>query len=270
METMLMNYGEVSVSKAGFKNPRGTIDAAEVAELADDIADRGLLQNLLVWRTEVEGRVLHVLLDGHRRYEAISRLASEDRLKSQEVAVDVFEGTLLEARMAALATHLHHRDLSSYDVAVALEDLLTEGLTQRELGSKIKKSQPWISRVLCTYKKASPELKEVWMKSGMPLEAVIDIADLPENEQALAITDQKALRASGKRKDKGKARARIKTGNQRVATKIITKMVMLGESAKIESPYVRGMMDFAKFAQGTLGVAEFGKDWQEHLTRANA
>jgi transcriptional regulator with XRE-family HTH domain len=60
-------------------NPRKTIDPAALAELADSIASRGLLQNLVVRAVDGVGGLFEVVA-GERRYRAIKQLIRERRL----------------------------------------------------------------------------------------------------------------------------------------------------------------------------------------------
>lgn len=268
METL--NYTEIVTGRGGFTNPRGVLGADGIKLLADDIEARGVLQNLVVWRTEVEGKVLNVLLDGHRRYEAICLLASEDRLENPNVPVKVEEGSLLDAKMIAVATHVHHEALSTFDTARALADLVSSGATQKELATKLRKSQPWISRVMGAYNKANAALKAAWQDCDIPLDTVMDISALPEDEQKAAVAEQKSLRASGKRKDYGKARLKGKRNDiQRMPGKLITKMIMMGDGAPEKARYVRGFTDALKVTQGTLGIGELSHEWMEFVSSKN-
>lgn len=121
--------------------PRHTFDEETLAELAASIAEKGILQPLIVTpRTDGDG---WELVSGERRWRAAQRAG----LSAVPVLVrDVDEREMLEL---ALIENLQREDLDPIDEAAGYRQLLDEfGLTQAELAGRVGKSRPAVSNAL--------------------------------------------------------------------------------------------------------------------------
>ena len=95
----------------------------KIPELVEDIRQRGLLENLVVWHKRAkrepfklpDGREVwdrYILIAGHRRHEAIRIIREEDPSAFDNVPVTLFEGNEIDARYAMLAENLGRDDLT--------------------------------------------------------------------------------------------------------------------------------------------------------------
>lgn len=121
--------------------PRHTFDEQAIEELAASIAEKGILQPLIVTpRRDAEG---WELISGERRWRAAQRAG----LAAVPVIVrEVDEREMLEL---ALVENLQREDLDPIDEADGYSQLLEEfGLTQAELARRVGKSRPAVSNAL--------------------------------------------------------------------------------------------------------------------------
>jgi ParB family chromosome partitioning protein len=119
--------------------PRQTFSKESLQELSDSIKTHGILQPVIVKKTD-EG---FMLLAGERRLRA-SKLAGLDTIKAiiTDIEFDKF-------RELALIENIQREDLNPLEVALSLKNLIEEhNLTHEELASKVKKSRAQITNTL--------------------------------------------------------------------------------------------------------------------------
>ncbi|MBE6767893.1 MAG: ParB/RepB/Spo0J family partition protein [Ruminococcaceae bacterium] len=120
--------------------PRKQFDEEALAELADSIAQHGVIQPLLV-RPLADGT--YQLVAGERRWRA-SRMAG-----LTEVPVTVREMTDKEAAQLALIENLQREDLNPMEEANGYRTLMeTYALTQEETARVVNKSRPAVANAL--------------------------------------------------------------------------------------------------------------------------
>ncbi len=120
--------------------PRKQFDEEALAELADSIAQHGVIQPLLV-RPLADGT--YQLVAGERRWRA-SRMAG-----LTEVPVTVREMTDKEAAQLALIENLQREDLNPMEEANGYRTLMeTYELTQEETARVVNKSRPAVANAL--------------------------------------------------------------------------------------------------------------------------
>lgn len=120
--------------------PRKDFDEKALSELADSIAQHGIIQPLLV-RPLSDGA--YQLVAGERRWRA-ARLAG-----LTDVPVVVRELSDSETMEIALIENLQREDLNPIEEALGLKLLIdTYGLTQEECASRVGKSRPAIANSL--------------------------------------------------------------------------------------------------------------------------
>lgn len=119
--------------------PRWNVNDSELRELANSIAESGLIQPIAVVPFEGHFR----LIAGNRRLHAC-----RDMLGWEEIEAVVHEQSLSEED-ATTVENLHRRDLDPIEEAVLFGTRLNEeGLTQTELGKRIGKSRSYIAKRL--------------------------------------------------------------------------------------------------------------------------
>lgn len=120
--------------------PRKFFDEDALAELADSIAQHGVLQPLLV-RPLADGT--YQLVAGERRWRASRRAGLS------EVPVVVREMTEKEAAQLALIENLQREDLNPMEEANGYRTLMeTYALTQEETAKVVNKSRPAVANAL--------------------------------------------------------------------------------------------------------------------------
>ncbi len=120
--------------------PRKQFDEEALGELADSIAQHGVLQPLLV-RPMPDGS--YQLVAGERRWRA-SRLAG-----LAEVPVVVRDMTEQEAAELALIENLQREDLNPMEEALGYQTLMEGyGMTQEQTAQAVNKSRPAVANAL--------------------------------------------------------------------------------------------------------------------------
>ena len=130
--------------------PRQEMDESALQELADSIAQRGILQPLLVRPTP--GRPDHYqIIAGERRWRAAQRVALH------EVPVLVRPLSDSDAMAAGLVENLQREDLNAIEEAEGYKRLLEEfSLSQDKLGEAVGKSRAHIGNVVRLLKLPEP------------------------------------------------------------------------------------------------------------------
>ncbi len=120
--------------------PRKDFDETALSELADSIAQHGLIQPIVV-KPNLDGR--YSIIAGERRWRA-SRMAG---LKEVPVVIkEADEQTLMEI---ALIENLQREDLNAVEEALGYRSLIdTYGLTQEEVAKKMGKSRSAVTNAL--------------------------------------------------------------------------------------------------------------------------
>lgn len=120
--------------------PRGHIDEAALQELADSIAEHGLIQPLIV-HEEQAGQ--YTLIAGERRWRAAQRAGLE------QLPVVVKQATPQAMLEIALIENIQRADLNAVEEATAYQQLVDEfGLTQEAVAQRVSKSRPSVANAL--------------------------------------------------------------------------------------------------------------------------
>lgn len=133
-------YLRVSDIEPNRQQPRREFNEEALAELADSIAQHGVLQPLLV---RPIGTDFYQIVAGERRWRA-SRMAG-----LQEVPVVIRELTDTEVMQIALIENLQREDLSAIEEAMGYKSLIeTYSLTQEEVSKSVGKSRSSVANAL--------------------------------------------------------------------------------------------------------------------------
>ena len=161
--------------------PRTTFVRDGLEELADSIAEHGILQPLSV--RQCNGR--YQLISGERRLRA-ARMVGLTSVPC--ILVDV---TDTESALLALVENLQRRDLDFMEEALALRRLIVQhGLSQEEAARKVGKSQSAVANKLRLLKLA-PEVLETVKSAGLTERHARCLLRLPP-EQRLAAAQHMA------------------------------------------------------------------------------
>ena len=120
--------------------PRRDFDEEELQELADSIAEHGVIQPLTV--REMPNGYFQIIA-GERRWRA-ARLAN-----LSEIPVVVIEADDKKAMELALIENLQRQDLNPVEEALGYRSLMQDyGLTQEEAAQRVGKSRPAVANAL--------------------------------------------------------------------------------------------------------------------------
>jgi ParB/RepB/Spo0J family partition protein len=138
------DYADLPIdSLVADSQPRTHFDAAEMAELAASIQDRGQLQAIRVTWDPVRGKWR--VLVGERRLRAC-RLAGQTRVRCQIVERALTAGELI---VEQLAENRHRQGLRPMEEARAFRDLMrTEGWSARQLAAHLHVAPSTVTRTL--------------------------------------------------------------------------------------------------------------------------
>ncbi len=140
------------------RNPRRSFDDDELEELAKSIAERGILQPILV-RAVPRSPDTYEIIAGERRWRAAQRAAQ------REVPVLIVEAGDKESLELAIIENVQRTDLNALEEALGYEQLLTEfSYSQGDLGKVIGKSRSHVANTLRLLK--LPEAVRVFLAAG--------------------------------------------------------------------------------------------------------
>lgn len=135
--TIVLRISEIEPNR---EQPRKEFDEEALAELAQSIAQHGILQPILVRPLFGGG---YQIVAGERRWRA-SRMAG-----LMEVPVVIRELSDAEAMKIALIENLQREDLSIIEESEGYKNLMDNyGLTQEEVAKTVGKSRPAVSNAL--------------------------------------------------------------------------------------------------------------------------
>ena len=131
---------KLSQIEAKSDQPRKYFDVDALENLADSIAQHGLLQPILVRRVESG---YYQIVAGERRYRA-SKMAG-----LTEIPVVIIEADELKAAELAIIENVQREDLNPYEEAQAYASLMDDfDLTQEQVSERVGKSRSAIANTL--------------------------------------------------------------------------------------------------------------------------
>ena len=176
------------------KRPQRNRELRRIDELAEDIREDGLENNLLVRKIEND-RYEVELIGGERRYSAILRNIEHGDMTYEYIPCKVLTMSDIDARKRLILNNMENDPLTNAEKLEAVEELKEIYKAKKEAGENIpgriqtiiasemglKKSQ------IANYEKilnhASEEVRESIRKEELPLDAAAILVDLDEEEQ---------------------------------------------------------------------------------------
>ena len=120
--------------------PRKQFEAEPLSQLAESIAQHGVLQPIIV-RPATQG--MYEIIAGERRWRA-SRLAG-----LSEIPAIVMEADELKAAQVALIENIQRENLNPFEEAGAYDELMrTYGMSQEEVAAKLGKSRSAVANAV--------------------------------------------------------------------------------------------------------------------------
>ena len=176
------------------KRPQRNRELRRIDELAEDIREDGLENNLLVRKIEND-RYEVELIGGERRYSAILRNIEHGDMTYEYIPCKVLTMSDIDARKRLILNNIENDPLTNAEKLEAVEELKEIYKAKKAAGENIpgriqtiiasemglKKSQ------VANYEKilnhASEEVRESIRKEELPLDAAATLVDLDEEEQ---------------------------------------------------------------------------------------
>lgn len=176
------------------RNPRRQFGEADLADLAQSIREKGVVQPILVRPAKGEANHYEIIA-GERRWRASQRAGQH------EIPVIVQEVSDKEALELAIIENVQRADLNPIEEAFGYEQLIAEfGYTQQDLGQVIGKSRSHVANTLRLLKlpeSVKDHLREGRLTAGHA-RALVTATD-PEGlaqkivEEGLTVRDAEAL-----------------------------------------------------------------------------
>jgi ParB/RepB/Spo0J family partition protein len=166
--------------------PRHVFDEHELRDLAASIKENGVLQPIIVYRTDDPGR--YRIVAGERRYRAAQR-AGLSSIPCLELPAD-FDRSLID--QLQLVENIQRADLRPMEAAEAIETYISRHqLSQREAARRLGKPLSFVAELLAIRKIPQPLLSMEGV-SKLPKQTLVEIGRAPMQvqtrliEQALA------------------------------------------------------------------------------------
>ncbi|HJV47113.1 MAG TPA: ParB/RepB/Spo0J family partition protein [Bacillota bacterium] len=120
--------------------PRKEFDEKALDELAESIKEHGVIQPLIVRKSDIKG---YELVAGERR------LRASERAGRQKVPVVIRDFSNEQVMEIALIENLQRENLNAIEVAAAYDKIMKQfSLTQEELAKKVGKSRPHVANFM--------------------------------------------------------------------------------------------------------------------------
>ena len=122
----------------------------DIEELAQSIKNDGLMQPIVVKRagTDRNGIQQYELIAGHRRKKAFEYLCSKgDDFGMIDAVIKTGDKLTLQ-----LIENIQRSDLTAAERESGLAEMLTTGISQREIAAKLSKTEQWVSKHLAAHR----------------------------------------------------------------------------------------------------------------------
>ena len=133
-----INIADISANK---QQPRKYFDDVKLKELSESIKNNGLLQPIIVAKSENEGK--YIIVAGERRYRA-SKMAGLDKIKS--IVVEMDEKNILKN---AIIENVQRENLNPVEEANGYRNIIENfGYTHEQVAKEVGKSRAYITNIL--------------------------------------------------------------------------------------------------------------------------
>jgi len=151
MESELINDFPISEIK-GFFYERQVFDKERLNELATDIAQKGVLKNVVISRKLLNHKT-KALIGENMVIAGFRSTKASVMAKRKTIPARVYETlTDLEATDILLSENIHFEDMNDFDIAQNLNRYVDAGLKQKDIATRINKSEPYVSQYLALLK----------------------------------------------------------------------------------------------------------------------
>lgn len=174
-----------------------------IAELADDVATHGVLQNLIV-RPSTGRPDMYEVTGGGRRFCALDLLLERETI-GEAYAVPVLVDTSEDGREASLSENLHTEPLNPADEAEAWADLVAAraSLADDPVAYLARRFGVTTSHMQQRLRLAAlpPEIREALRDEQLPLDAALAYASVPDADLQATVFAAEQARVIGRSHD---------------------------------------------------------------------
>jgi hypothetical protein len=264
MRFKTMRYDELQLKSALFTNPRQRtgLSEAEIVELALDMGRNGLNNPL---RVTPAGTITA----GQRRHRALGYLLEwRDKLgahvSESEHAIFDMRAALFRAEVPvvideetdpgrlvgrALADNLNRAEMSSYDIAETIVQMVERCGSQRQVADEIGRDKSYVSRMVSSWKQAVPELHVIWASGQISFEEVYEMTRKPAEEQSRILMTGGQPRGPHGRPGIDSLKRLLETVRKRYAADWAT-------ASRGDKSYRVGVIDALRIAAGEVPISD--------------
>ena len=180
----------------GFFYQRKVFDKERLNELSQDIAQKGVLKNIVIAKKLFNHKTKkpmgeNMVVAGFRTTKA-SIMAERETIPAR-----VYETlTDLEATDILLAENIHFEDMTDFDIAQNLNRYVQAGIKQKDIATRINKSEPYVSQYLALMKDSQAIQKALTTNEQFTEKHARLVRKLPEklHEKAVSIVEGKTVK----------------------------------------------------------------------------
>jgi ParB family chromosome partitioning protein len=158
--------------------PRQFFDAKALQELADSIANNGLMQPITVRPVQKDGGTVYEIVAGERRWRAHCLLRDQGKLPDGSILARVRKMDEEERDIQAIVENLSRADITPLEEARAFKRMLDRGMTEQELATKLGLRQAWRVSERVRLLNLSPEITKLYESGNLSGDAAFEIAKL--------------------------------------------------------------------------------------------
>lgn len=141
---MTVQYLATAMIRPDPRQPRRDFDQEALAELAESIAENGILSPILVTATDAGYQIVY----GERRWRAAQMIGLQEMpciVGNSNLNIQSGAG---DRKIVQLAENAHHRDLADLEYVDAIGELSAQGWTTEAIAKKTGKRCRWVKLVL--------------------------------------------------------------------------------------------------------------------------
>lgn len=187
-ETSALQYLALDDVQPAADNPRANL--GDLSNLATSITAVGILEPILVRINPLVSKKGpgYQIVAGHRRHAAA-------KIAGLELIPCIVRAFTEQARIEAMVIeNLQRTDLSPFDEARGLTQLVNLGLTQRDIAERVGCSQSHVSKRLALAA-MPPAAEQLFVAESMTIQQVEELAKVPDVDQS-TVVDELVTRAA--------------------------------------------------------------------------
>jgi len=239
----------ISVAKIDPNPEQPRVEFGDLTELTASIAEKGVLEPLLVKPDKLSGRWM--IIAGERRWRA-AQLAGLSEVPCVEMEVD--EGTIAEI---ALIENMQRKDLTVWEEADGLQALCERfGYTHEEVARKVGKSRSTVTEAL-SIAGIPPDVREICRQADVSAKSVLlQIVRQPDEESMKRLA--RDIAARGLTRDDAREVRRREMGPRVTpeARPYTFKYAAPGKEFSLEVRFRRSQVEAFEIAEALRSAAE--------------